>query len=134
MTYSTLPRHQHGGVSSVVLIVICLGLLFKLAIAVVPAYVGDYQLTKAVAKELKKANDAKWTDRKFVDSLNQQLSINTSDNIKAEDVLVFTNKTPGALKVRLKYQSENQYYGSTYIVNRFDKAVEPAASGGTNVE
>lgn len=131
---TTLPSRQTGGVTSTILIIICLGLLFKLGLAVVPAYVGDYQLTKVVAKELKKANDARWTDQKFVASLNQQLSINANYNTKAEDVLVFTNKTPGALKVRLKYQSENQYYGNTYIVNRFDKAVEPAASGGTNVE
>lgn len=131
---SILPSHQSGGVTSVILILICLGLLFKLAIAVVPAYVGDYQLTKLVAKELKKANDAKWTDRKLVNSLNQQLSINSSYNTKAEEVLVFTNKTPGALRVRLKHQSEHQYYGNTYVVNRFDKEVEPAASGGVNVD
>lgn len=120
---SILPSHQSGGVTGVILILICLGLLFKLAIGVIPAYVGEYQLRKLVADELVKANSAKLGEAKFLQALDQQLSINANYNTKAKDVIVFTNKTPGNLQVRLVYEETSQYYGNTYIVNRFDRPI-----------
>lgn len=134
MKQYSLSKHQQGAsVTSVVLFIIALGLLGKLAVGVIPAYVGDYQLTKLVAKELKKANIAKRSEKQFLQDLNQQLSINANYDTKAEEVIVFTSKTPGALKVRLKYDSEYLYYGSTYIVNRFDKEVKEADAAGETV-
>lgn len=119
--------HQRGAsVTSVVLLIIALGLLAKLGIGVIPQYVGDYQLTQLVAQELKKANDAKQSDRQFMSSLGTQLSINANYNTKPEEIITFTNKTPGSLAVRLTYETEYQYYKNTYIVNRFDKEVTAA--------
>lgn len=120
-------KYERGAsVSGVVLLIVCLGLLFKLAIGVIPAYVGEYQLRKLVAHELVKANSAKLSETKFLQALDQQLSINANYNTKAKDVILFTSKTPGNLQVRLVYEETYQYYGNTYIVNRFDRPITAA--------
>lgn len=120
-------KYERGAsVSGVVLLIVCLGLLFKLAIGVIPAYVGEYQLRKLVAHELVKANSAKLGETKFLQALDQQLSINANYNTKAKDVILFTSKTPGNLQVRLVYEETYQYYGNTYIVNRFDRPITAA--------
>lgn len=126
MHFST-PKHEQGAsVTSIVLIIVALGLLGKLAIGVVPAYVGDYQFTKLVAEELKKANVAKQSDKQFLNSLSQQLSINANYDAKPEEMLIFTNKTPGALAVKSQYSEETNFYGNTYIVNRFERDITEA--------
>lgn len=120
-------KYERGAsVSGVVLLIVCLGLLFKLAIGVIPAYVGEYQLRKLVADELVKANAQKKSEQAFLKHLDSQLSINANYKTKAEDVIIFTNKTPGNLQVRLVYEETYQYYGNTYIVNRFDRPITAA--------
>lgn len=122
----TLHTQQGASVTGVVVLIIALGLLAKFGLAVVPAYVGNYQLTKLVTSELKNANIAKMTDRQFLAKVEQQLSINANYNTKAEDVISFTNKAPGNLSIKLNYSEEHQYYGSTFIVNRFEKTITAA--------
>ena len=123
MQFSTPSQQRGASVTSIVLFIIALGLLAKLAIGVIPAYVGDYQFTKLVVQELKKANDAKYNDKQFLNSLSQQLSINANYDSKPEEMLIFTNKTPGALTVKSKYEVESNFYGSVFIVNRFEKDI-----------
>lgn len=126
MHFST-PKHEQGAsVTAIVLIIVALGLLGKLAIGVIPAYVGDYQFTKLVAEELKKANVAKQSDKQFLNSLSHQLSINANYDAKPEEMLIFTNKTPGALAVKSQYSEETNFYGNTYIVNRFERDITEA--------
>lgn len=126
MKQYSLSKHQQGAsVTSVVLFIIALGLLGKLAVGVIPAYVGDYQFTKLVAAELQKANTAKQTDKQFLSNLSQQLSINANYDAKPEEMLIITNKTPGALAVKSKYEVESNFYGGTFIVNRFEKDILP---------
>ncbi len=127
MKQLSLSKYQHGAsVTGVILLIIALGLLGKFAVAVIPDYVGDYQLTKLIKQELKKANDAKQTEKQFLDSFGRQLSINANYNTKPEEILIFTNKTPGSLGVKVKYETESQYYGKTYVVNRFEKDITAA--------
>lgn len=117
-------KHQKGAsVTSVVLIIICLGLLGKLAVGIIPAYVGDYQFNKLVLGELKKANADKQTERQFMNALSQQLSINANYNAKPEEMLTFISKTPGNLAVRTNYSEESVFYGNTIIVNRFSAEI-----------
>ncbi|TWV82399.1 DUF4845 domain-containing protein [Moraxella sp. VT-16-12] len=123
MRCSTFGQQRGASVTSIVLFIIALGLLAKLAIGIIPAYVGDYQFTKLVAQELKEANEAKQTDKQFLNSLSQQLSINANYDSKPEEMLIFTNKTPGALAVKSQYEVESNFYGGTYIVNRFEKEI-----------
>lgn len=128
MQFST-PTHERGAsVTSIVLFIIALGLLAKLGVGIIPAYVGDYQFTKLVAEELKKANSAKQTDKQFLNSLSHQLSINANYDAKPEEMLIFTNKTPGALAVKSQYSEEYNFYGNTYIVNRFEKEITDAGA------
>lgn len=126
MQLSTPNQQRGASITSIVLFVIALGLLAKMAIGIIPAYVGDYQFTKLVAQELQKANDAKHTDRQFLNSLGQQLTINANYDSKPEEMLIFTNKTPGALAVKSRYEVESNFYGGTYIVNRFEKDITAA--------
>lgn len=126
MQLSTLSHQRGASVTSIVLLLIALGLLAKLAVGILPAYVGDYQFTKLVAKELKRANDAKQGEREFFSNLDQQLNINANYDTNAKERLIVINKTPGALKVKSQYEVQSKFYGQTYIVNRFEKEIEPA--------
>lgn len=120
-------HHQKGAsVAGIVFAIIALGLLAKFGLAVVPAYIGDYQLTKLVTKELKNANTSKLSEKQFLDKVNQQLTMNANYDTQAKDIIVFTNKTPGNLSIKLNYSEEHQYYGSTYVVNRFEKTITAA--------
>lgn len=123
MKQVSLKSQQGASVTSVVLFIIALGLLARLGVGMIPAYVGDYQFTKLVAQELKKANESKQTEKQFMSSLSQQLSINANYNAKPEEMLIVTNKTPGALAVKTQYEVESNFYGNTFIVNRFSKDV-----------
>ena len=128
MKQMTLSKHQQGAsITGVILIIIMLGLLGKFAVGVIPAYVGDYQLTKLVTQELAKSNAAKHNERQFLSALDQQLSINSHYDTNAKDIITFVGKTPGALSVNMHHTTENQYYGGTYVVNRFNKHID--ASG-----
>lgn len=95
MQLSTLSHQRGASVTSIVLLLIALGLLAKLAVGILPAYVGDYQFTKLVAKELKRANDAKQGEREFFSNLDQQLNINANYDTNAKERLIVINKTPG---------------------------------------
>lgn len=124
---SSLNKQQGASISGVILLIIMLGLLGKFAVGVIPAYVGDFQLKKLVNDELHKANAAKQTERQFLDALDRQLSINANYNTNAKDIITFTNKTPGMMKVKLEYSTESQYYKGTYVVNRFSHELDGTA-------
>ena len=125
-TSVSLSDQRGASVTSVVFFLIALGLLAKLGISIIPAYIGDYQFTQLVAQELQKANTAKMTDKQFMNSLEQQLTINANYKSKPEEMLIIVNKTPGALTVKSQYQVESQFYGKTYIVNRFERDITQA--------
>lgn len=126
MKQLSLNKERGASVTSIVLFIISLGLLARLGIGIIPAYVGDYQFTKLVAQELKKANDAKQSDKQFMNNLAQQLSINANYDSKPEEMLIFTSKRPGALAVKSQYEVESNFYGQTFIVNRFEKDITSA--------
>lgn len=123
MKQISLKSQQGASVTSVILIIICLGLLGKLAIAIIPAYVGDYQFNKLVQGELQKANGANQSDKQFIYSLGQQLALNANYNSKPEEMLVFISKAPGSLSVRTNYAEESVFYGGTFVVNRFSAEI-----------
>lgn len=119
----TLTSQRGVSVTTIVFMLIAIGLLAKLGTAIVPSYVGDYQLNKLIQEEITKANEAKASEKQFKDSLSTQLSINANYNTKVDDVLVMTNKTPGSLAVRTRYIDESNFYGSTFIVNRYSAEI-----------
>lgn len=123
---TSLTNQRGASVTTIIVGLAMAGIIIKLGLGIIPAYVGDYQFTKLVAGELKKANDAKQNERQFMQSLSQQLSINANYNTKPEEMIVFTNKTPGALAVKSQYEVESNFYGQTFIVNRFEKEITAA--------
>lgn len=120
---TSLTNQRGASVTTIIVGLAMAGIIIKLGLGIIPAYIGDYQFTKLVAGELKKANDAKQNERQFMQSLSQQLSINANYNTKPEEMIVFTNKTPGALAVKSQYEVESNFYGETFIVNRFEKDI-----------
>lgn len=120
---TNLTNQRGASVTTIIVGLAMAGIIIKLGLSIIPAYIGDYQFTKLVAGELKKANDAKQTERQFMQNLSQQLSINANYNTKPEEMLIFTNKTPGALAVKSQYEVESVFYGETFIVNRFEKDI-----------
>lgn len=127
ITISSLPNAQRGAsVTGIILLIIGIIVGVKLVVAIAPAQVGDYQLTKLLASELKEANANKLTSKQFVDKVNSQLNINADYDTKAEDVFTFTNEQTGALKIHKKYEVTNNFFANVDIVNRFEGDISEA--------
>ncbi|CAN6959676.1 MULTISPECIES: DUF4845 domain-containing protein [Psychrobacter] len=121
---SGLSTQRGASVTSIVLFIIVLGIAVKLIIAIVPAQIGDYQLTKLLGMELKEANDKGETAKQFVERVNRQLSINADYDTNAEEVFTFTNKKTGQLAIYKKYEETNNLFGNVDIVNRFEGDID----------
>lgn len=125
---SGLSTQRGASVTSIVLIIIVLGIAAKLIIAIVPAQIGDYQLSKTLSAQLKESNKNNETAKQFVERVNKQLSINGDYDTKAEDVFTFTDKKTGQLAIHKQYAVTNTFFGNVDIVNRFEGDIEMAAA------
>ncbi|MDN5619626.1 MAG: DUF4845 domain-containing protein [Psychrobacter sp.] len=125
---SGLATQRGASVTNVVLIIMMLGIAVKLMVAIVPAQIGDYQLTKLLSTELKVANDNNETAKQFVERVNKQLSINADYDTNAEDVITFTNKKTGQLAIHKEYAVTNNFFGNVDIVNRFEGNIDMATA------
>ncbi|MFK4001162.1 MULTISPECIES: DUF4845 domain-containing protein [Psychrobacter] len=125
---SGLSTQRGASVTSIVLIIIVLGIAAKLIIAIVPAQIGDYQLSKTLSAQLKESNKNNETAKQFVERVNKQLSINGDYDTKAEDVFTFTDKKTGQLAIHKEYAVTNTFFGNVDIVNRFEGDIEMAAA------
>lgn len=118
-----LPSSQQGmGVTSIILLVCMAVICFKIGMGVVPAQITKYQLTKSVAWELKKANDNRETEKQFISNLTSQWSIN-GYKYKPADVISFVKNTPGDMSIKLKYDEESNFFGTVFIVSRFEETI-----------
>ncbi|WP_227686423.1 DUF4845 domain-containing protein [Psychrobacter sp. NG27] len=125
---SGLATQRGASVTNIVLIIMVLGIATKLMVAILPAQIGDYQLTKLLSAELKQANENNDTAKQFVERVNKQLSINADYNTTAEDVFVFTDKKAGQLAIHKKYEVTNNLFSNIDIVNRFEDDIDMAAA------
>lgn len=121
---SGLSSQRGASVTSVVFIIIVLGMAAKLIVAILPAQIGDYQLTKTLSAQLKESNANKETAKQFVERVNKQLSINADYDTKAEEVLTFTDKKTGQLAIHKEYAVTNSLFGNIDIVNRFEGDID----------
>ncbi len=121
---SGLSSQRGASVTSVVFIIIVLGVAAKLIVAIVPAQIGDYQLTKTLSAQLKESNANKETAKQFVERVNKQLSINADYDTKAEEVFTFTDKKTGQLAIHKQYEITNKLFGNVDIVNRFEGDID----------
>ena len=121
---SGLSTQRGASVTSIVFIIIALGVAIKLIVAIVPAQIGDYQLSKTLSAELKASNNNKESAKQFVERVNKQLSINADYDTKAEDVLTFTDKKAGQLAIHKQYEITNKLFGNVDIVNRFEGDID----------
>lgn len=121
---SGLSTQRGASVTNIVFIIIALGVTIKLIVAIVPAQIGDYQLTKTLSAELKESNNNKETAKQFVERVNKQLSINADYDTKAEEVLTFTDKKTGQLAIHKQYEITNKLFGNVDIVNRFEGDID----------
>ena len=125
---SGLAMQRGASVTNVVLIIILLGIATKLTVAIVPAQIGDYQLTKVLSAQLKEANSNNETAKQFVERVDKQLSINADYDTKAEDVFTFTDKKTGQLAIHKEYAITNNFFSNVDIINRFEGDVEMATA------
>lgn len=121
---SGLATQRGASVTSIVLVIMVLGVAAKLIIAIVPAHIGDYQLNKTLSAQLKESNNNNETARQYVERVNRQLSINADYDTKAEDVFTFTNKKTGQLAIHKQYAITNNFFGNVDIVNRFEADID----------
>lgn len=125
---SGLTTQRGASVTSIVLMIIFLGVAIKLMIAIIPAQIGDYQLTKTLSSELKESNNNNETAKQFIERVDKQLSINADYDTKAEDVITFTNKKAGQLAIRKQYTVTNNFFGNVDILNRFEGDIDMATA------
>ena len=125
---SGLATQRGASVTNIVLIIMMLGIAVKLLVAIVPAQIGDYQLTKLLSAELKVANNNNETAKQFVERVNKQLSINADYDTNAEDVFTFTNKKTGQLAIHKEYAVTNTFFSNVDIVNRFEGDIDMATA------
>lgn len=123
-----LASQRGASVTNIVLIIMLLGIATKLTVAIVPAQIGDYQLTKFLSAQLKEANSNNETAKQFVSRVDKQLSINADYDTKAEDVFTFTDKKTGQLAIHKEYAITNSFFSNIDIVNRFEGDVDMAAA------
>ena len=123
-----LNSQRGASVAGVVLLLIFLVIAGKLVIAIAPAQVGDYQLTKLLSDQLKESNNNSETAKQFVERVNRQLSINAHYDTNAEDIFTFTDKKVGQLAIHKKYDISNNFFANVDIVNRFEGDVEMASN------
>ena len=121
---SGLATQRGASVTSIVLVIMVLGVAAKLIVAIVPAHIGDYQLNKTLSAQLKESNNNNETARQYVERVNRQLSINADYDTKAEDVFTFTNKKTGQLAIHKQYAITNNFFGNVDIVNRFEADID----------
>lgn len=125
---SGLATQRGASVTSIVLIIIVLGVAIKLMIAIVPAQIGDYQLSKTLSGQLREANNNNETAKQFIERVDKQLSINADYDTKAEDVITFTDKKAGQLAIRKQYTVTKSFFGNVDILNRFEGDIDMAAT------
>lgn len=125
---SGLATQRGASVTSIVLTIMFLGVAIKLMIAIIPAHIGDYQLTKTLSAQLQEANNNNETTKQFMERVNKQLSINADYDTKVEDVIVFTDKTAGQLAIRKQYVVTNNFFGNVDILNRFEGDIDTATA------
>jgi len=121
---SGLATQRGASVTSIVLVIMVLGVAAKLIVAIVPAHIGDYQLNKTLSAQLKESNNNNETAKQYVERVNRQLSINADYDTKAEDVFTFTNKKTGQLAIHKQYAVTNNFFGNVDIVNRFEADID----------
>lgn len=117
---TSFNAQRGASVTSIVLLLLFIGIAGKLLVAIAPAQVGDYQLTKMLSSQLKEANEKGDTAKQFVERVDRQLSINAYYDTKAEELFVFTNKKVGQLAIRKDYNETKNFFGNVDIVNRFE--------------
>ena len=120
---------QRGSVTSIILLLIIIVIAGKLTLAIAPAQVGDYHLTKLLAAQLKEANANNETSTQYIERVNRQLNINAYYDTVAQDIFTFTNKKPGQLAIYKNYQETNNFFANVDIVNRFEGDID-----GTSAE
>lgn len=125
---SGLATQRGASVTNIVLIIMLLGIATKLTVAIVPAQIGDYQLTKLLSAQLKEANNNNETAKQFVERVDKQLSINADYDTKAEEVFTFTDKKTGQLAIYKEYAITNNFFSNVDIINRFEGDVEMATA------
>lgn len=116
---ASLSSQRGASVTSVILILVVVVVAVKLLLAIVPAQISDYQMTKMLGEQLKEANTNQETAKQFVARVDRQLAINASYNTKAEETFTFTNEKLGQLAIRKDYNETNNFFANVDIVNRF---------------
>lgn len=128
MRQLSLTAQCGASVTGIMFFVIAFAVAIKLFIAIVPAQIGDYQLSKILSAQLAEANNSKQTAKQFTERINKQLAINANYDAKAEELFVFTSKKPGQLAIKKQYSKTNNFFGNIDIVTRFEGDIAPKGS------
>lgn len=119
----SLPNQQRGAsVTGIILFIVTIVVAVKLGLAIIPAYIEHYQLSKSVAWELKKANENKDSAQNLIANLTTQWGINNYDRNPAE-ILTITNSNVGSLSVKQEYSNVSNFFANVDIVTHFSDEI-----------
>ncbi|MFC6204059.1 DUF4845 domain-containing protein [Psychrobacter urativorans] len=119
-----IASQRGASVTSIILLTLVILVAGKLLIAIVPAQIGDYQLTKILTDQLQQANLNNETAKQFIARVDRQLTINGDSDSKVEDRITFTNKKIGQLAVYKKYVETHKFFANIDIVSRSEGGIE----------
>ena len=125
---SGLKAQQGASVTGVIALVIGLVVAGKLLAAIVPAQIGDYQLTKMLESELHEANQERLSAKEFTTKVDKQLQINADYDTTAKEIFTFKDKKVGQLAIHKQYEKTQNFFGNIDIVNRFEGDIAPTAA------
>ncbi|WP_199507421.1 MULTISPECIES: DUF4845 domain-containing protein [unclassified Psychrobacter] len=125
---SGLKAQQGASVTGVIALVIGLVVAGKLLAAIVPAQIGDYQLTKMLESELHEANQERLSAKEFTTKVDKQLQINADYDTTAKEIFTFKDKKVGQLAIHKQYEKTQNFFGNVDIVNRFEGDIAPTAA------
>lgn len=127
MRTSIISKKAQTGasVTGVVMTLIVIAIGLKLAVSILPAQIGNYQVNQVLISELKHANEQKLTADKLMQQINKQMSINSLQFDLQKNVSV-TNTQVGDLALESNYEESSVFFGNVFIVNRFNSKITAA--------
>lgn len=114
-----MRKFQHGASYSTFLLgVIVASMILKIVVAIWPAYWDDHIINKQIESLL--VENESLTSTKFMDAMNDRLSMNNINNLKMENIAKVSNDG-GQLHVAKSYQIRSHLLFNIDLVLSFEK-------------
>jgi hypothetical protein len=123
MMLSNTPHQQHGGIAMIMFIIIFIGLLATMAVQLVPIYLENQSIMRAV-NQVKSQPD--FPQRNFYKKLSQALYVNDVRDFDSQKAIkIVPNKQTGEKELIIRYEKEAPFFKNIFFVVKFEN-ISPA--------